>query len=103
MSDYFIVGYLPRYIHVSTNSNSFFQKNGHIILVQVTGRRRSTDLQQGRLEVPGLLMLVGERKDLLKVCWLMEAAATVPSTLPLVSEVNPSENELGDIEPPKTT
>lgn len=51
--------------------------------------------------MPSLLTFVGERKDLLKVCRLKEAAATVPYALPLASEVKPSENDLGDIESSK--
>lgn len=84
-SDDVVVGHLPR--NISTLCHLLLRKSGHI-LVQVTGRRkRSTDLPQGRLEVPCSLTFVGEARNLLKVRRLMETAVPALS-LP------------GDIQPP---
>ena len=55
----------------------------------MTGRKRSTDLPQGRLEVPCTLTFVGESKDLLKIEKLKNA---VPASLTI--PVEPPKNGL---------
>ena len=68
--------YWPLICHI------FLQRNGDI-LVQVTGRRCSTNLPQGGLEVLCTLTFVGESKDLLKIEKLKNA---VPASLTIPVE-----------------
>ena len=60
-----IVGHLPRKIsHVC----SLFLRRGCSIKLQITGKRRySSDLEQGGLEIPCLLMFEGADKDISKL------------------------------------
>ena len=64
-----VVGHLPKKI---SKLCSLFLRRGGSISCEVTGRRRSTDLIQGGLEIPCLLILKGNRRDLLKLKHLID-------------------------------
>ncbi len=56
-----VVGHLPRKV---SKIFSLFLCHGGVITCEVTGsRKRSTDLVQGGLEVPCLLRIKGNKKD----------------------------------------
>ena len=59
------VGHLPRKISCIC---SLFLRRGGSITCQITGHRRhSSDLPQGGLEVPCLLIFVGNKADIVKI------------------------------------
>ena len=59
------IGHLPKKI---SRVCSLFLRCGGTIICQITGRRRySSDLPQGGLEVPCLLIFTGKNSDILKL------------------------------------
>ena len=65
-----IVGHLPRRISCAC---TLFMRRGGRIGCQVTGRRKYlSDLQQGGLEIPGLLTFEGKAKEIKKLIKLFD-------------------------------
>ena len=59
--DNIIIGHIPR---VQSQVCSYFIRRGGTIQFQVTStRRRPSNLPQGGLEIPGLLIFFGHRRD----------------------------------------
>ena len=59
-----LVGHLPRSISLLC---SLFLRHGGNIICRVTGRRRRSDLPQGGLDVPCLLIFKGKKEDIEKL------------------------------------
>ena len=69
IKDSTIVGHLPRKI---SRICTLFIRRGGVINCRVTGRRKySTDLPQGGVEIPCLLLFKGEAKEIKKLVKLI--------------------------------
>ena len=69
IKDSIIVGHLPRKI---SRICTLFIRRGGAIHCRVTGRRKySTDLPQGGVEIPCLLLFEGEAKEIKKLVKLL--------------------------------
>ena len=73
LKDDVVVGHLPR--HLSQILSLFLLKDGTIDCVVIGGRRYSSDLPQGGLEIPCKLIFNGKRDDIKKLKHLLARKA----------------------------
>ena len=79
LKDDVVVGHLPR--HLSRILSLFLLKDSTIDCVVIGGRRYSSDLPQGGLEIPCKLIFNGKRDDIKKLKHLLACKAPAFSSI----------------------
>lgn len=70
-----IIGHLPR--KMSKVCSLFLRRGGSIRCKVTSGRRYSSDLPQGGLEIPCSLLFTGDRKEIMKLRKVVSTKCTI--------------------------